>query len=97
MARWMVTRGARHLILMSRFGPRNEEARALLRELREQGVHVEAPVCDISDLPTLRTFLSGGPQVKGCIQSSMLIEVIVQVSMLRNIELVLYRMPSLTQ
>ena len=34
-ARWMVDRGARNIILLSRSGPRTDDAVALVKELRE--------------------------------------------------------------
>ena len=40
-ARWMVRRGARHLILVSRSGPKTEAAKELLVELRPSGAHIE--------------------------------------------------------
>ncbi|KAJ5692411.1 reducing type I polyketide synthase [Penicillium macrosclerotiorum] len=75
ISRWMASRGARHLILLSRSGPRTEMAHAFLRELRDEGVHVEAPACDVADTVRLKevfAFLTGKmPPIKGCIQGSM--------------------------
>ena len=79
IARWMASRGAKNLILLSRFGPRNEAAHNLTRELRDQGVHVEAPACDIANHERLRSVLgtlgSTMPSIRGCINSSMLLKV----------------------
>lgn len=73
----MVQRGAKHFVLLSRFGPKNDAARDFLQSLIEQDIQVEAPACDISDLKALRATLAGlaehMPKVKGCIQSSMLL------------------------
>ncbi|RCI07613.1 hypothetical protein L249_1652 [Ophiocordyceps polyrhachis-furcata BCC 54312] len=75
MARWLVSRGARHLILLSRSGPRTDKAQQLLSELRSQGVTLEAPCCDVSDETALSAALASCretmPPIKGCIQSSM--------------------------
>lgn len=75
----MIRRGAKNLILLSRFGPRNEAARSFLHAVRGEGVHVEAPACDISSLDLVRSVLAElaqkMPPVKGCIQSSMLLKV----------------------
>ncbi|XXH04686.1 hypothetical protein Hte_011108 [Hypoxylon texense] len=46
MARWLVTRGASHLILLSRSGPKTSGALQLLSELQMKGVRVETPLCD---------------------------------------------------
>jgi NAD(P)-dependent dehydrogenase (short-subunit alcohol dehydrogenase family) len=78
IARWMVKRGARNLVLLSRFGPR-EAVQSFLSELREQQVHVEAVACDISNVDTMRSMLANlqktMPPIKGCINSSMLLKV----------------------
>lgn len=80
IARWLVDRGARNLLLLSRSGPEdNVKAQALLAELRSNGVRVEAPICDITDLASLRSVLEGYrgvmPPVKGSIQASMVLRV----------------------
>lgn len=80
MARWLVSRGARYLILLSRSGPRSNEARALISECEKKGVRVECPACDISNRDGLKEALAicsassdqqPMPPIKGCIQSSM--------------------------
>lgn len=75
----MVRRGAKNLILISRFGPRNETANSFLQELRDQDVHVEVPACDISNFDLLKSVLAElslkMPLVRGCVQSSMLLRV----------------------
>jgi short-subunit dehydrogenase len=74
MARWMVDRNAKNLVLLSRSGPRNDTARAFLEELRAKDVRVEAPPCDVTDEKAVRRVieeLSAMPPIKGCIQGSM--------------------------
>ncbi|KAI8633359.1 putative polyketide synthase [Xylariaceae sp. FL1651] len=75
IARWLVSRGARNLILLSRSGPQTPEARNLIRELAQSNVRVEAPRCDVADRSSLRTVLAEClqrlPPVKGCIQAAM--------------------------
>ncbi|KAG8531947.1 Type I Iterative PKS [Bacidia gigantensis] len=78
IARWLVQRGARHLILLSRSGPQNNEpALALLKDLRELDVNIECPTCDISDLHALQTVIQQYsrtmPPIKGCFQASMVL------------------------
>ncbi len=79
VARWLVQRGARYLILLSRSGPRTPEAHELLSELAREGVHVETPACDVTSRTTLRSVLASCsdrmPPVKGCIQASMVMTV----------------------
>lgn len=74
-ARWLVARGARNLILLSRFGTRTDVARELIVELRAQCVRVETPACDITDLQALKRTINGllatMPPIKGAFQMSI--------------------------
>ncbi|KAL4747556.1 hypothetical protein BDW72DRAFT_209502 [Aspergillus terricola var. indicus] len=74
-ARWMASRGARHLILLSRSGPNTTAAQDLVAELKSQGVSVATPRVDISDLSALQQALSGlakaMPPIRGCIQATV--------------------------
>ena len=76
---WMVSRGARYLILLSRSRPKSDAAKALLSELQSQGVHVEAPACDISQADALGLVLEQCtktmPPIKGCVQGTMVLRV----------------------
>ena len=69
--------GARHLIILSRSGPKTEAAAKILVELNLQGVQVEAPACDITNSDVLKEVpnLSGRemPPIKGCVQSTMVL------------------------
>lgn len=49
-AQWMASRGAKNLVLLSRFGPRSDVSKELCKELQLQGVRVETPACDVTDL-----------------------------------------------
>src|SRR5260370_5803398 len=78
-ARWLVGRGARHLLLLSRRGGAGTpEAAAQLLEFAEQGVTVAAPACDIADLTQLREALDGVeanmPPLGGVVHAAMVIE-----------------------
>ena len=79
IARWMVHRGAKFLILLSRSGLKAEAAKEVVQELRFAGAHVETPACDISDAESLSAVLrdcaTRAPPVKGCIQASMVLRV----------------------
>ncbi|PVH93340.1 ketoacyl-synt-domain-containing protein [Periconia macrospinosa] len=78
IARWMASKGARFLILLSRKGPVSAEALCLLQELENQGVSVSAPACDIADADALHDaiFRCGQefPPIRGCINSTMVIK-----------------------
>ncbi|GLB14084.1 type I Iterative Polyketide synthase (PKS) [Aspergillus tubingensis] len=72
VAQWMVRRGARYLILLSRSGPRNEASRRMIEELEARGITVCEPACDIIDMTVLQQVLDECkqtmPPIKGCIQ-----------------------------
>jgi NAD(P)-dependent dehydrogenase (short-subunit alcohol dehydrogenase family)/aryl carrier-like protein len=78
ICRWMVDRGARNLILLSRSGPKSSAAQDLLLELSLQGVKVECPACDLalaSDVrEALDSCLAKLPPVKGCIQGALVLQ-----------------------
>lgn len=76
-ARWMVERGARHLVLLSRRGAVTPPSQKLVSELREKGVTVATPACDITQLDVLVSKLeevsSSMPPIKGCIQATVVL------------------------
>lgn len=49
VAKWLVSRGARNLVLVGRRGISSEEARAAVRSMQEQGVRVRVAQVDVSD------------------------------------------------
>ena len=80
-ARWMVDRGARNLVLLSRSGPQNTNAAVLLRDLQAKGARVETPVCDVTNWDSISSvfaqIVQTMPPIKGCIQGSMVLKVIL--------------------
>ncbi|PYH86334.1 hypothetical protein BO82DRAFT_380441 [Aspergillus uvarum CBS 121591] len=74
-ARWMASRGARHLILLSRSGPSTSTTQAFVKELEDLGVQVVTPKVDISNISHLEQVLSQlfgtMPPVRGCIQATV--------------------------
>jgi NAD(P)-dependent dehydrogenase (short-subunit alcohol dehydrogenase family) len=79
MAHWMVDRGARNLVFLSRSGVQKEEARTLLKELTAEGARVAAYACDLSDEDRLRLVIDEVsrdlPPIRGVIQGAMVIRV----------------------
>jgi NADPH:quinone reductase-like Zn-dependent oxidoreductase/malonyl CoA-acyl carrier protein transacylase/NADP-dependent 3-hydroxy acid dehydrogenase YdfG len=77
IARWMVTRGAKHLALLGRSGPKTEAAFSLIDELNAQGVTTVTPPCDLLDAESVRRVVQdiskSMPPIKGCIQGSMVL------------------------
>ncbi len=79
----MVGRGARNLILLSRSGPKNDNAISLLKELNAVGARIEAPVCDVTKSDSVSSVLMQCghtmPPIKGCIQASLVVKVIAHI------------------
>jgi acyl transferase domain-containing protein/acyl carrier protein len=78
LARWMVSRGARHLALAGRRGAHTPAARAALEELRHQGIDARALVLDVSDPLALRACLdrlaAEAPPVRGVVHAAAVLD-----------------------
>lgn len=76
-AQWMASRGAKHLILLSRSGTRAEAAKTLFAKLQAMGVEVATPQCDVASSDSLSAALlacsSSMPPIKGCLQATMVL------------------------
>ena len=72
-------RNARHLLLLSRSGPKSQAAQTLLINLKLGGVSVLAPPCDIGDEKSLLVALAQcdtvSHPIKGCIHGAMALKV----------------------
>ncbi|VUC24070.1 unnamed protein product [Clonostachys rosea] len=88
LASWFVDRGARHLVLLSRSGPRSENVQKWLNQLKSAGVNVLTPRCDVSDLKSLQETMCNAtqlmPPVKGAVQASMVLRDRMFVNMSRE-------------
>ncbi|KAG4268130.1 hypothetical protein FPRO04_12629 [Fusarium proliferatum] len=77
-ARWMASRGAKNLILLSRSGTTRPAAQELMKVLAGAGVTASAPQCDVSDRAALERVLNDCaetmPPIKGCLQGSMVLK-----------------------
>lgn len=74
----MTDNGARNLIFASRSGLAKQEARELVKELKERGFIVEVFSCDISDSSQLKYSLAQAnsmPPIRGVIQGAMVLQV----------------------
>ena len=76
----MVERGARHLLLLSRSGGSDGDARGFVDEFHD--VKIATPRCDVGDeqalVCTLEEYATKMPPVQGCIQASMVLEVCIK-------------------
>ncbi|GAW12429.1 hypothetical protein ANO14919_017950 [Xylariales sp. No.14919] len=77
MARWMVSRGARHLVLVSRSGSATGKVKNLIDEVAEVGAEIIVRKCDVAnaaDVEELVNFgLEGLPPVRGLIHGAMVL------------------------
>ncbi|KAI9692404.1 MAG: Type I Iterative PKS [Bathelium mastoideum] len=85
IARWMVERGARYLILLSRSGTKSRAAKELTEELGALDVQVACPACDVNNTESLSAALQQCsqtmPPVKGCIQAAMVLRDVTLANM----------------
>ncbi len=77
-AQWLVDKGARNLVLMSRGGPVTEESTIAIRGIEAKGVRVHAVACDVTDLKMLTALLSEAalimPPLRGIVHAATVIE-----------------------
>lgn len=74
----MADQGAKNLIFASRSGLAKQEARDLVKALKERGVTVAVQSCDVGDSSQLRNALaqtSYMPPIRGVIQGAMVLQV----------------------
>ncbi|MFN2355855.1 MAG: type I polyketide synthase, partial [Desulfopila sp.] len=76
-AEWLVSKGARNLVLISRSGPSSEEAKTAIARLKNLGVKVHAASCDVTDRKTLAALLTKidktMPPLKGIVHAATVI------------------------
>ncbi|KIA75375.1 hypothetical protein HK57_00158 [Aspergillus ustus] len=77
ITRWMVDRGAKHIILLSRSGASSKAAAAMVSNLRTRGVNILVFACDASCESSVATVLDRCtrtmPPIKGCINAAMVL------------------------
>jgi acyl transferase domain-containing protein/NADPH:quinone reductase-like Zn-dependent oxidoreductase/acyl carrier protein len=77
-AQWLASRGARHLVLMSRTGAPAPDSHAGLAELSRSGISVRCMACDVTDPNALRIALGhlreSGPPLRGVVHAAAVIE-----------------------
>ncbi|KAJ5888770.1 Acyl transferase/acyl hydrolase/lysophospholipase [Penicillium taxi] len=77
LARWMASRSAKTLIILSRAVQINAEGQKMVSDLRMLGCSVHIFPCDVSDAKRLKAVVDKCsetlPPIKGCIQGSMVL------------------------
>ncbi|KAJ8132109.1 hypothetical protein O1611_g1520 [Lasiodiplodia mahajangana] len=77
MLEWMVRKGARNLLVLSRSGASSPAASDLVATLKGQGIHIETACCDVSSATelskALQDYTTSTPHapIKGCINSAV--------------------------
>ncbi|KAJ4345482.1 uncharacterized protein N0V89_011614 [Didymosphaeria variabile] len=71
VTRWLASKGAKYMILLSRSGPRSEEALKLVAELQAMGITLATPMCNVTDADgvkkAIRDAQEGMPPILGCL------------------------------
>jgi hypothetical protein len=79
LARWMVSRGAKNLILLSRSGHVTKPVEEMVADLKNSGCNSHIFRCDVADAGRLRDVVTecskSLPPIRGCIQCSMVLRV----------------------
>ena len=77
-AQWLVDKGARSLVLISRRVPADGDAQAAIAELKARGVRVMAAACDVTDREALAgvlaTIAETMPPLRGVVHAAVVIE-----------------------
>ena len=78
VARWMADRGARHLVLMSRSGPKTDADQVAIETMMEQGISVLLAQADVTDIDAVKRLLdrikSGLPPLAGVIHGAAVMD-----------------------
>ncbi|RAH59477.1 polyketide synthase [Aspergillus piperis CBS 112811] len=78
MINWLVSRGARNILILSRSGGKDAESRKYLDQLKAGGLNVQVYACDVAEEGELSTALTDAahhmPPIRGCIQAAMVLQ-----------------------
>lgn len=84
-AQWLVSKGARHIVLVGRRGAATDEAGAVLADFKAAGVAVLTAACDVSDNRAVAALLdqvsASMPKLRGVVHAATVIE----DSLIRNV------------
>ncbi|MGS2744273.1 SDR family NAD(P)-dependent oxidoreductase [Halomonas sp. LS-001] len=85
-AQWLVDKGARALILLSRSGPAREEAQSAIAAFEAQGVNVLAAACDITDREALADVIAHAHQALPPLHGIVHAATVIDDSLIRNLD-----------
>lgn len=79
MARWLVGKGARHVVLVSRSGSATGKVKELIDELAVAGAKIVVRRCDVTDASSVQNLISNElvdlPPVRGLVHGAMVLHV----------------------
>jgi acyl transferase domain-containing protein/NADPH:quinone reductase-like Zn-dependent oxidoreductase len=79
MAKWMVSKGAKNIVLLSRSGELRGRAKEQIDDLNNGGANIVVRSCDVVDRASVDQLVSGGlsdlPPVRGIVHGAMVLHV----------------------
>jgi hypothetical protein len=79
MARWMVGKGAKNIVLVSRSGSATGKVKALIDEVAATGANIVVRRCDVADITSVENLIATGfadmPEVRGVVHGAMVLRV----------------------
>jgi NADPH:quinone reductase-like Zn-dependent oxidoreductase/malonyl CoA-acyl carrier protein transacylase len=79
MAKWMVSKGAKNIVLLSRSGELRGKAKEQIDELNTGGANIVVRSCDVANRASVDQLISGGladlPPVRGIVHGAMVLHV----------------------
>ncbi|WP_235041874.1 type I polyketide synthase [Vreelandella profundi] len=85
-AQWLVAKGARQLILLSRSGPASEEAQTAIAAFEREGVKVLALACDITDRSALAAALERAKSELAPLRGIVHAATVIDDGLIRNLD-----------
>ncbi|MFG6668721.1 type I polyketide synthase [Halomonas sp. HNIBRBA4712] len=85
-AQWLVDKGARQLILVSRSGAASDEAREAVRAFENQGVAVLAAACDVTDRAALEAIFERARAELGPLKGVVHAATVIDDGLIRNLD-----------
>ncbi|TAQ85426.1 hypothetical protein B7494_g6244 [Chlorociboria aeruginascens] len=77
MSRWMIGKGAKHIVLLSRNGSTEGKVGELIRDAKASGAEIVVRACDVAKKDEVETLvnrgLSGMPPIRGVIHAAMVL------------------------
>ena len=83
IGQWMASKGAQHLVFLSRTGRITESVQQMINVLQGSGCYAHIYACDVTDPKQVHKVIEEVtntlPPIKGCIQGSMVLRVRLQI------------------